>query len=86
MPLPLADAVIFLMPFLELSGDDVVDPDSAVSALESACHDLQQLSREQRQALCERAEQLASHDWRTHTRLPEFLRTFGDACGLLDEE
>jgi uncharacterized protein (UPF0147 family) len=89
LPLPLADAVIFLMAFLDHSGDDSggIHPDDVVKAMENACYELQQLRREQRQALCERADQLANtEDWRTDPRMPEFLRTFGEACGLFEED
>lgn len=86
VPVPLADAVIFLMAFVELSGEDVIDPDQAVTALENACYDLSRLSRDERQALCARAAQLASETSEHRTALREFLRDFGDACGLLDDE
>jgi len=44
----LIDALIDLLAFLELSGDDVVNPDSAVQAMESAAATLQKLSPEDR--------------------------------------
>ncbi len=89
LPLPLADAVIFLIAFLELNDEEVLsDPDNVVKALESASSDLKRLTREQREALAQRAEQLADQAEQLH-RDPTavaFLRSFGEAEGLLDED
>jgi hypothetical protein len=88
LPLPLADAVIFLIAFLELNDEDVLsDPDNVVKALESANFELQQLTREQQEALSQRAEQLADQAERNHRdpKTVAFLRSFGEAEGLLDE-
>jgi hypothetical protein len=52
--------------------------------MENACYELQRLTRKDRQALCERAEQLAAEAEQALQR--EFLLGFGDGCGLLDEE
>lgn len=89
LPLPLADAVIFLIAFLELNDEDVLsDPDNVVKALESATFELQQLSTEQREALSQRAEQLADQAEERHQdpATVAFLRSFGEAQGLLDED
>ncbi|HAL70439.1 MAG TPA: hypothetical protein DCP71_01535 [Verrucomicrobiales bacterium] len=40
----LTTAIIHLATFIELSGDDVIDPDSAVSALEQLGADLKEAS------------------------------------------
>ena len=84
LPLPLAEAVIYLMAFLELADDDTVDPDSAVTALENANADLLRLTRSQREALVAHAERLA--DQETRPRTIEFLRRFAEDCGLLEDE
>lgn len=47
----LAKAVVCAFAFLELSGDDVVDPDSAVSAMESMSAELQTCTDEEKAAL-----------------------------------
>ena len=84
LPLPLAEAVIYLMAFLELADEDTIDPDSAVRAMENANHDLLRLSREQREALAAHAERLAERESRPE--MAEFLRAFAEAGGLLDDE
>ncbi len=77
------------MAFLELNDEEALsDPDNVVKALESASYDLQQLPREQREALSARAAQLALQAEQQHGD-PEsvlFLRDFGAAIGLLDED
>ena len=40
----LATAIINLAAFIELSGDDIIDPDSAVSAMEQLAADLNEAS------------------------------------------
>jgi hypothetical protein len=48
------DSPTFIPPlraFLELSGDEVIDPDSAVQALESISHSLRKASDEEKKAL-----------------------------------
>ncbi len=89
VPLPLADAVIFLMAFLELNDEEALsDPDNVVRALENASYELQQLTREQRQGLSERAVQLAleAEQRQQDPSAVAFLRDFGVATGLLDED
>ncbi len=85
LPAPLVEAVLFLFAFLELSDDDVVDPDSAVTAMENATADLLRLSPQERQGLVEHAKQLADEQWH-NPRLAEFLRTFGESSGLVDQD
>jgi hypothetical protein len=51
----LAKAVVDVLAFLELSGDDVIDPDSAVKAMESIAATLHDASEEERAALAEAA-------------------------------
>ena len=83
LPLPLAEAVLYLMAFLELADDDTVDPDSAVRALENANADLLRLSQEQREALAAHAVRLAERE--SEPQMVEFLRGFADAGGLLED-
>ena len=47
----LAKALVDALAFLELSGDDVVDPDSAVKVMESIAATLQEASEEERNAI-----------------------------------
>jgi hypothetical protein len=73
-------AVVEACAFLELSSDDVVDPDVAVKQLESLAHLLSQLSdKEKREFVLftrDEAERVPSDPYRN------FLRHFPDAMGL----
>ena len=51
----LAKAVVDAFAFLELSGDDVVDPDNAVQAMEMLAATLRGCNPKERQALSEAA-------------------------------
>jgi hypothetical protein len=85
----LASALVEVAAFLELSGDQVVDPDSAVQALESISHSLRNASRDEKQAVLDycrdQATKLSSvRDLQAHKRR-DFYRGFGEALGLTDE-
>lgn len=84
IPVPLADAVIWLFAFLELSDDHTVDPDAAVTAMENATADLLKLTRAEREGLVRRAQQLSNAERRPE--VAAFLRGFGEGSGLLDDE
>lgn len=90
IPMPLADAVLFLMGFLVLNDEEALgDPDNVVTALESASFTLGQLTREQREALAERAKQLAlqaEQDPQQDPTAVAFLRDFAADIGLFDED
>lgn len=47
----LAQALVEAVAFLELSEDEVIDPDSAVQAMESVSHSLQTASVQEKRAL-----------------------------------
>ena len=47
----LAETIVEDVAFLELCGDEVIDPDSAVQAMESISHILRNASEEERRAL-----------------------------------
>jgi hypothetical protein len=49
----MARSVIAAVAFFELSGDDVVDPDSAVRAMENIAHELQGVNAAERSVLRE---------------------------------
>jgi hypothetical protein len=76
----LANAILDLAAFLELSGDDVIDPDAAVNALESLASALKSASPEEVAAIRSAIrEQIAS------SASPEraaFLRSFAENAGL----
>ena len=76
----LANAILDLAAFLELSGDDVVDPDVAVKAMESLAFALKSATPDEVAAIRSAIrEQVAS------SPSPEraaFLRTFSENVGL----
>ena len=80
----LATAVVDALTFLELSGDDVVDPDSAIKVMENIGSILQQCNPDERsaiQAAVSRAlesERLGRND----DDVIEFFENFMDAIGL----
>ena len=79
----LAQALLDLAAFLELSADDVVDPDSVVAAMEDAAATLQRATAEERNALRTAAKALAKET--TDPARRKFYRGFMDAIGL-DED
>jgi hypothetical protein len=66
--------------FLELCGDDVLDPDVAVKQLESIAAELQGLDSEARDELIELALREAEAAYDPAQR--DFLLSFADAFGL----
>jgi hypothetical protein len=79
----LAQALVEAVAFLELSGDEVVDPDSAVQAMESIGHSLRNASEQEKQAVLDycrsQAEKLAADEKRR-----DFYQQFGEAMGLTE--
>ena len=76
----LANAIIDLAAFLELSGDDVVDPDAAVNALESLAFALNSATPEEVAAVRSAIrDQLTLSPSRERA---EFLRSFAESVGL----
>lgn len=80
---PVLAALLHLTSFLELSGDETVDPDWAVEALEHVGHYLQQLSAEQLAVIRDQTNRVAAFarekNWRTDVQqfFDEFLENFG---------
>jgi hypothetical protein len=87
----LARSVIKATLFLEASGDDVVDPDAAVRALEGIAHELASTSEAERLALREvldeliRAEQAGPSDSAPRAEAVAFYRSFMENFGLEGE-
>jgi len=84
----LAEAVVEATAFLELSSDKVVDPDSAVEALESISHSLQSASDEEKHDLLdycrEQASKLSGARGGQEEKRRDFYRQFGEALGLTE--
>jgi hypothetical protein len=80
----LCRAIIWSAYFLEMSGDDIIDPDSAVKALEDIASTLQEATEEERQtfaAVCaEEAANLQKDP--TYARTADFVRGLPAALGL----
>ena len=74
----LARALVDLALFMEMSGDDVVDPDAAVSALEQLAYNLQLTSIEVRRELAAHFASLAPE----YPRHEEFVRGLPETLGL----
>ena len=87
----LARSVIEAALFLELSGDDVVDPDSAVKAMESIAYELSHSSDAERIALREAVDELidlergVSPPRTPRPEVIEFLKSFMESVGLEGE-
>jgi hypothetical protein len=85
----LAEALVESAAFIELSGDDVIDPDSAVQALESIAHSLSAASEEEKNALLDycrkKAAALAGVKNESDVKRRDFYLEFGVNIGLIDE-
>lgn len=80
----LMEAVIDLAVFLELSGDDVLNPDVAISQLELLAATLQGLTQDERKELIKYVEDLAASEKSKggSEDLVNFLTSFPEAMGL----
>jgi hypothetical protein len=87
----LARSLIQAALFLELSGDDVVDPDSAVRALESIAHELADAGEAERLALREVLDELIREEQdrlggsAPRPEVIQFYRSFMENLGLQAE-
>ena len=71
----LAKALIQTAAFLELSGDDAVNPDDAVRALEHIAHTLQSASPDELTAVRDALQELAAEERAGFAR-PDVLRFY----------
>ena len=82
------NSVVEAVEFLELSGDQVVDPDAAVNAMESIGQLLQCASEEEKRALLEycrsQAAKLAGARSEQDVRRKNFYQEFANNMGLID--
>jgi hypothetical protein len=85
----LAEAVVESAAFLELSGDDVVSPDSAVQALDSIASTMSEASDEEKKAVLDycrqKATALAEVTSESAKRRRDFYIGFGENFGLIEE-
>jgi hypothetical protein len=82
----LCRAIIWSACFLELSDDDVVDPDSAVKALEDIAATLQSATTEEEKAFAEacveEANRLLKEAAPGYSKTVDFVRSLPEALGL----
>ena len=83
----IAKALVDAAAFLELSGDDVVDPDSAVGAMEMIISDLAGCTQEEKSAIAEAAATAASESKNSGSsaEMIQFYENFINNCGLGEE-
>jgi hypothetical protein len=85
----LAEAVVESAAFLALSGDGVINPDSAVKELESMSHRLRSASEAEKNALLEYCHQqlsrLSTAEARLNQERRDFYQRFFEAMGLGEE-
>lgn len=80
----LATAIVEALAFLELSDDDVVDPDSAVEAMESIAATLAEGSAKERNAIAKAVKSALAHEQEgdSDPDAIEFYESFMDSMGL----
>jgi hypothetical protein len=82
----LCRAIIWSACFLEMSEDDIVDPDSAVKALEDMATTLQEATEEEKKAFvtvcAEEADRLQQEAFPGYARTAEFVRGLPNSLGL----
>jgi hypothetical protein len=85
----LAQAVVESAAFLELSDDDIVDPDAAVQAQEAIASSLSDAAEEEKNALLaycrERAAEIPTSGSPSDMKRRDFYLGFGEAFGITDE-
>jgi hypothetical protein len=80
----LCQAIIWSACFLELSTDDVVDPDSAVKALEDIASALQAATEEEKQAFRRECSEEASRLEKnpSYAKTAEVIRRLPESVGI----
>jgi hypothetical protein len=81
----LCRAIIWSACFLELSPDDIIDPDSAVKALEDIATALQAATEEEKEAFREECSKEASRLEKagpSYAKTAEFIRNLPEANGM----
>jgi hypothetical protein len=84
---PVLAGLLHCMAFLELSGDDTVDPDWAVEAMEHVAAYLHRLPGTDREAIASQLERTSKHlqAQRAPDKLIDFVANFLAYCGV-DEQ
>jgi hypothetical protein len=85
----LSRAIIWSACFLELSSDEIVDPDSAVRALEDIAATLQDATKEEKEAFiaacAEEADRVGKEAVQGYAKAADFIRGLPESLGLVEE-
>lgn len=77
-----AQAIVEVAVFLEFSGEEAINPDVAVQALEQLAATLQLADSEAKSSLCSQFEVIAME---YSGEQAEFVESLGEALGLIEE-
>lgn len=77
-----AQAIVEVAVFLEFSGEEAINPDAAVQALEQLASTLQLADSEAKSSLCSQFEIIAM---KYSGEQAEFVESLGEALGLIEE-
>lgn len=78
----IAQAIAEVAVFLEFSGEEAINPDAAVQALEQLASTLQMADSEAKSSLCSQFENIAME---YSDEQAEFVESLGEALGLIEE-
>ena len=84
----LIKVIVQNLAFLELSGDDIINPDAAVRAIESVATELDALTDREKAMFSDFVGKLADEEERAGQpqERVEFIRSIPEALGLADGE
>lgn len=77
-----AQAIVEVAVFLEFSGEEAINPDAAVQALEQLASTLQMSDSETKSSLCSQFENIAME---YSDEQAAFVESLGEALGLIGE-
>jgi hypothetical protein len=85
---PLVAGFLHMLAFLELSGDEAVDPDWAVEAMEHVGYYFDQLSPKAKSDFAAQVERVAAHARKKKwsSAAVEFFDNFMESFGIVDED
>lgn len=79
----LAEALIDVLWFIDISEDEQMDPDDAVKVLEGVAHLVSTLPNDQRQELIALVTEITAAE--TNAARRDFLKEFPESFGLVDD-
>jgi hypothetical protein len=82
----LTEIIVDLLVFLEMSSDDIVDPDAAVQQIDTVAYHLRQLGKNDRDIIVGYIQEIAHADeFAERPDLQRFLSSLPESLGLQDE-